>query len=251
MYGLISPPKTRRGCYSVISVVTRWVRGGTNEAQRGRRSRTVRHVAPRGGGPSSPASLAGRRNGAGFSNAAGHPVPSCSRQRNCASVATHRRHPAPGTPKRTAFNAAACGEGFVGLVGAMLAASPHICLTHASGTERLDCAHFVPTPGVQALFAVAIAPYPNPPKSLKTSNLAQLRAIVGNVSKLLILRGSLVRDQEVGGSNPLAPTIPFNRRAAISGVTAARPNPVPLCVSRDGGPADEAEAPACDRSSPA
>ena len=98
-------------------------------------------VAPRGGGPSSPASLAGRRNGAGFSNAAGLPVPACSRQRHCARVATRRRHPAPGTPKRTAFNAA-CGEGFVGFVGAMLAASPNIRLTHAGETERPDCAHF-------------------------------------------------------------------------------------------------------------
>src|ERR1035438_2809740 len=69
---------------------------------------------------------------------------------------------------------------------------------------------FVPTSGVEALFTVAIATCPNPPKSLKTSNLAQLRAIVSNASKLLILRGSLVRDQEVGGSNPLAPTIYSN-----------------------------------------
>lgn len=59
-----------------------------------------------------------------------------------ARVATRRRHPAPGTPKRTAFNAAACGEGFVGFVGAMLAASPNIRLTHAGETERPDCAHF-------------------------------------------------------------------------------------------------------------
>ena len=132
--------------YSVMSVANAKLAGNQDGARGAAVRAQFARVAPRGGGPSSPANPAGRRNGAGFSNAAGRPVPSCSRQRNCASVATRRRHPAPGTPKRTAFNAAACGEGFVGFVGAMLAASPNICLTHASGTDKLDCAHFCAHP---------------------------------------------------------------------------------------------------------
>ena len=68
---------------------------------------------------------------------------------------------------------------------------------------------FVPTPRIEALRAVASALLGNAWKSLKTSNLAQLLAIVGNVAKSLKVRGFLVRDQEVGGSNPLAPTNSF------------------------------------------
>jgi hypothetical protein len=66
---------------------------------------------------------------------------------------------------------------------------------------------FVPTPRIEALRAVASALGETARKSLKTSDLAQLLAIVGNVAKSLKVRGFLVRDQEVGGSNPLAPTI--------------------------------------------
>jgi len=66
---------------------------------------------------------------------------------------------------------------------------------------------FVPTPRIEALRAVASSLLGNAWKSLKTSNLAQCLAIIGSVAKSLKVRGFLVRDQEVGGSNPLAPTI--------------------------------------------
>jgi hypothetical protein len=68
---------------------------------------------------------------------------------------------------------------------------------------------FVPTPRIEALRAVASVPWETAWKPLKTSNLAQLLAIVSNVAKSLKIRGFLVRDQEVGGSNPLAPTNSF------------------------------------------
>ena len=60
---------------------------------------------------------------------------------------------------------------------------------------------FVPTPRIEALPAVAIAPEGNAWKSLKTSNFAQHLTILGNVAKSLKVRGFLVRDQEVGGSD--------------------------------------------------
>src|SRR5579862_8807674 len=63
---------------------------------------------------------------------------------------------------------------------------------------------FVPTPRIEAFRAVASSTARTTRKSLKNSNLALRIAIIGNAAKLLILRGFLVRDQEVGGSNPLA-----------------------------------------------
>jgi len=54
---------------------------------------------------------------------------------------------------------------------------------------------FVPTPCIEAFRAVASAPTLSPWKPLKTSNLAQLLAIVGNAAKLLILRGFLASNQ--------------------------------------------------------
>ena len=51
-------------------------------------------------------------------------------------------------------------------------------------------------------------------------NSGQFLAIIGNACKLLILRGRLVRDQEAGGSNPLAPTNLFLVVSLVPGVEA-------------------------------
>jgi hypothetical protein len=66
--------------------------------------------------------------------------------------------------------------------------------------------NIVPTPCIEALFAVASVPGSVSPKRLKTSNDGETRAAVVPIAKSLILGGFMVRDQEVGGSNPLAPT---------------------------------------------
>jgi hypothetical protein len=48
-----------------------------------------------------------------------------------------------------------------------------------------------------------------PANFLSRNNLSQSASIAMPMAKLLILFVILVRDQEVGGSNPLAPTIIF------------------------------------------
>jgi len=47
-------------------------------------------------------------------------------------------------------------------------------------------------------------------KRLAGKNVSQLATTAMPIAKSLILLVILVRDQEVGGSNPLAPTNPFN-----------------------------------------
>ncbi|ERR1039457_2321599 len=99
--------------------------------------------------------------------------------------------------------------GFVGFVGAMLAGSPNIRTAWALKIVRQTVPIFVPTPRIEAFLAVASDTAANVWKPMKTSGLAQCLAILGNVAKSLKVRGFLVRDQEVGGSNPLAPTNSF------------------------------------------
>lgn len=65
--------------------------------------------------------------------------------------------------------------------------------------------NIVPTPCIEALFAVASVPGSVSPKRLKTSNDGETRAAVVPIAKSLILGGFMVRDQETGGS--ACPTI--------------------------------------------
>ena len=68
----------------------------------------------------------------------------------------------------------------------------------------------MPTPGIDALRRFTTERHPLRPKLFSWNNISKSISIVMFRSKLLILFVILVRDQEVGGSNPLAPTKSFN-----------------------------------------
>jgi hypothetical protein len=88
----------------------------------------------------------------------------------------------------------------------MLAGSLNIRLAQATRIESLDCANFVPTLCMEAFRSIASAIARTSRKPLKTSNLAQLLAILGNARKLLIIRGPLATNQKVRCSNHLGRT---------------------------------------------
>ena len=99
-------------------------------------------------------------------------------------------------------------QGFVGFVGAVRGGSPNVRRRiKALRLGETTVPIFVPTPCIEGSRAVASALARTSRKPLKTSTLAQFLATVRSTAKLLILHGLLVMDQEVGGSNPLAPTI--------------------------------------------
>ena len=65
---------------------------------------------------------------------------------------------------------------------------------------------FVPTPRIEALPGIASPSAQKARKALKTRDISQRLPNHCAAAKSLIVRGLMVRDQEVGGSNPLAPT---------------------------------------------
>ena len=65
---------------------------------------------------------------------------------------------------------------------------------------------FVPTPCIEALRTITSRKPHCSPKSLITSNNAQLLGIVPSGAKLLIVRRRLPPEQKVRGSNPLGRT---------------------------------------------
>jgi hypothetical protein len=65
---------------------------------------------------------------------------------------------------------------------------------------------FVPTPCIEALRVVASAHSRKSQNSLITRNNSQCLATAVPTAKSLKIRKFMVRDQEAGGSNPLAPT---------------------------------------------
>ena len=98
-----------------------------------------------------------------------------------------------------------------------------------------------PTPRIEALRRLAIPPVTGrilgSPKPLIAGSLAQPRTMNLTASvpmaNLLIFRGFIVRDQEVGGSNPLAPTISFNN-LQVNHVGAGKSQPRSSVVSSGG-----------------
>jgi hypothetical protein len=78
-----------------------------------------------------------------------------------------------------------------------------------------------PTPRIEALPGIASPGAQYARKPLETRNIAQRCATLVPTSKYLILRGLMVRDQEVGGPNPLAPTSPSDHFGGIPEVKYA------------------------------
>ena len=70
---------------------------------------------------------------------------------------------------------------------------------------------FVPTPCIESLFSFASAMMPPLRNSLITRDNSQCLATTIPRAKCLKIRQFMVRDQEAGGSNPLAPTIYLSR----------------------------------------
>jgi hypothetical protein len=86
---------------------------------------------------------------------------------------------------------------------------------------------------MEALLAVARALVGGDYKLLKPSDQEQSITMGVPSAKLLILLAFVVRDQEVGGSNPLAPANPFNhfpalRQQALRQPQTAHQNPFAL-----------------------
>jgi len=66
---------------------------------------------------------------------------------------------------------------------------------------------FVPTPCIAPLLGSDHETQRKSYNYLFQNNISQWREILSNPAKLLISLSVVVRDQEAGGSNPLAPTI--------------------------------------------
>ena len=70
----------------------------------------------------------------------------------------------------------------------------------------LSVPSFVPTPRIEALRTLVSDRLKGVGMSLKCRGYSQLLATAGFAEKLAKMHWRMLRDQEVGGSNPLAPT---------------------------------------------
>jgi len=74
------------------------------------------------------------------------------------------------------------------------------------GSPHPTVPSFVPTPRIEALLTLVSACCRGVGMSLKRRSYSQLLVTTGSTEKLANMRWRMLRDQEVGGSNPLAPT---------------------------------------------